>query len=368
MAAEGGTDQVVVGFAATSGTGKTTLLEKLIPILTARGLKVGLIKHCSRQFDIDHPGKDTWRLKRAGAERVVINSASSLGLITDLPAAPSFEELVRRHFAGCDVVLVEGHKTAGIPKVVVERQGAPKGLIDPAGLTGVVAEVSDLPEPRFPGAHRFGLDDLEPLADFLLTEVPARSGQVAGVVLAGGRSTRLGTDKCELAFEGETLLERALRLLASVCRELWVIGRRPPEPLASWGVGWHLDLLPRRSGPLGGLHTALSVIRAPRCLVIGCDMPRLSEAALRRLLAVAQKTDSPAVVSRGPDGRPEPLAAVYSKALLPRAEEMLAAGELRLSGLFEGQARFVDFAEPEAFFNVNTPQDLARLTGAAAGG
>jgi len=350
--------QVVVGFLATSGTGKTTLLERLIPELTSRGLAVGLVKHCSREFDIDHPGKDTYRLKRAGACRVAISNARLLGLVSDLSAPLSPEELARTHFADCDVVLVEGHRGAGIPKIIVERQGAPKGLIDAANLSGVVAEVNDLAEPRIMGVRHFGLEDIPALADFICREVPARSNYVAGVVLAGGKSSRLGTDKAEVIFEGSTLLERAARLLSGVCRELWVIGRRVPEPLASLGLRWHLDLFPQ-AGPLGGLYTALSVVEAPRCLVTGCDMPRLGEAALRALLAAPL---APAVVARGPGGRPEPLAAVYSKALLPRIDDLLRAGQLRLSNLFDDETRFVDFAD-DLFFNVNTPEDWAKLTG-----
>jgi molybdopterin-guanine dinucleotide biosynthesis protein MobB len=351
-------DQVILGFLGTSGSGKTTLLERLIPELRRRGLAVGLIKHCSRDFEIDHPGKDTYRLKRAGARRVIINNAQLLGLVSEVEGELPFEELARRYFADCDVVLVEGHRTADIPKIVVERQEAPRGLIAPEALEGVVAEVSDLPEARFPEARRFGLDELEPLVEFLLHETPARSGQVAGVVLAGGRSSRLGTDKAQAVFEGATLLERATGLLARVCRELWVIGRKPPGALAALGVRWHLDLVPE-VGPLGGLYTALKVADAPRCLVAGCDMPFLSEAVLRQLLAAAEK--SSAVVARGPDGQAEPLTAVYSKELLPRLEELLKAGDYKLSHLFDETTHYVEFPERRCFFNVNTPRDWAEL-------
>jgi molybdopterin-guanine dinucleotide biosynthesis protein MobB len=359
VAAKG--DQVVVGLLATSGTGKTTLLERLIPQLTGRGLKVGLVKHCSREFDIDHPGKDTYRLKAAGAARVVINNDHRLGLVADLSANPPFEVLLRRHFEGCDVVLVEGHRTADIPKIIVERAAAPRGLIDPKGLTQVIACVSDLPENRFLAARRFGLDDTQPLADFITHDVPARSGEVAGVILAGGKSTRLGTDKAEAVFEGATLLERTANLLAKVCRELWLIGRKPPEGLAALGVNWHLDLQPKMgelAGPLAGIYTALKVAQAPRCLVVGCDMPRLSEAVLRRLLAAPK--EATLVIGRGPGGRIEPLSAIYSKALLPQVEELLASGQYRVAQLVGAGTHYIEMAA-EPFFNVNTPQDWARL-------
>lgn len=356
-----GAKQIVAAFLATSGTGKTSLLERLIPLLRGRGHNVGLIKHCSRSFEIDHPGKDTWRLKRAGAARVAINSDSCLGVVSDLAGAPPLEELVRRCFADCDVVLVEGHRNAAVPKVVLERSGAPKGLLDPRGLENVVAVVSDLDAPeRFPHARRFGFEDIEALAAFLLEEVPARSGCVAGVVLAGGKSRRLGTDKAQAVFQGATLLEHALQRVARVCRELWLIGRPCPERLASWGVRWHLDLA-AEAGPLGGLYTALRVAQAPRCLVVACDMPRLGEPVLRQLLAAPAA--APAVVARGPGGRSEPLAAIYSRTLASKAEAMLAAGDFKLSHLFDETTCYVDFAEADWFFNVNTPQEWAQLKG-----
>ena len=125
-------------------------------------------------------------------------------------------------------------------------------------------------------------------------------------------------------------------------------------------MGWHLDLVPERIGPLGGLFTALKVAGAPRCLVIGCDMPRLSEAVLRRLLAAPE---APVVVGRGPDGRPEPLSAIYARALLPRIEEMISSGSYKLSNLFDSTTHYVDFSEQDLFFNINTPQDWAQIRG-----
>jgi molybdopterin-guanine dinucleotide biosynthesis protein B len=354
-------DQVIAGFVGTSGSGKTTLIERLIPELASRGLTVGLIKHTSRHFEVDYPGKDTYRFKQAGAAKVLISSAERLALISDLAERPSLAELARRHFSGCDVVLVEGHKGAGVPKIVVEREGAPRGLIDPKGLSSVCAVVSDLARDRFPGARRYAFGDISGLADFIARGMPRLSGSVAGVVLAGGLSTRLGEDKTELSIGAETLLERSAGLLASVCREVWIIGRKAPESLEGLGVRWHLDMVPR-SGPMGGLYTALKVADASRCLAIACDMPRLTEDVLRRL--INSPADGPVVAAKGPGGRLEPLCAIYSKDLLPKAKELLGSGRFKLSGLMGPETRLVDFSDPEhLFFNINTPEELAKLTG-----
>ena len=98
-------------------SGKTCLIEALVRELSARGLRVGTIKHDAHQFEIDHEGKDTWRHRQAGSVATVICSASQLALMCNVIEAPSIPELVARYFDGCDVVLVEGYKTDASPAI-----------------------------------------------------------------------------------------------------------------------------------------------------------------------------------------------------------------------------------------------------------
>ena len=88
----------VLGFAAFSGTGKTTLLEKLIPQLTERGIRIGMVKHAHHEFDIDKPGKDSYRLRKAGAQQVLIASSKRQALMTEqaTPQEPRLDELITR--------------------------------------------------------------------------------------------------------------------------------------------------------------------------------------------------------------------------------------------------------------------------------
>ena len=123
----------VVGFAGFSGSGKTTLVESLIAALKLRGLRVSVVKHAHHEFDIDHPGKDTWRHREAGAFEVVVASSQRLALIREFerPAQLSVHHLIAELYEGVDWVLVEGFKDSNLLKIEVWRAGAGKPALYP---------------------------------------------------------------------------------------------------------------------------------------------------------------------------------------------------------------------------------------------
>ena len=131
------------GFAGWSGSGKTTLIEKLIPLLVQRGLRVSLIKHAHHTFDVDHPGKDSYRHRDAGAAEVLVTSSRRWVLMHELRGArePSFEEQIR-HVSPCDLLIVEGFKFAAIPKLEVWRAKTGEGMLHPND-PHIVAVASD---------------------------------------------------------------------------------------------------------------------------------------------------------------------------------------------------------------------------------
>jgi molybdopterin-guanine dinucleotide biosynthesis protein B len=135
----------VFGFAGWSGSGKTTLIERLIPRFIARGLSVSLIKHAHREFDLDHPGKDSFRHREAGCQEVLITSAVRWALQHELRGGPELTlvEALQR-LSPCDLALVEGFKGAPIPKLEVYRASVGKPLLhvhDPR----IVAVATDEP-------------------------------------------------------------------------------------------------------------------------------------------------------------------------------------------------------------------------------
>jgi molybdopterin-guanine dinucleotide biosynthesis protein B len=154
------------GFAGWSGSGKTTLIEKLIPLLAQRGLRVSLIKHAHHTFDVDVPGKDSYRHRQAGAAEVLVTSSRRWVLMHELRGAPepSFEEQVKR-LSPCDLLIVEGFKFAPIPKLEVWRKEPGEALLHPND-PHIVAVASDVKvETKLP---LLDLNDVPGIAEFIV--------------------------------------------------------------------------------------------------------------------------------------------------------------------------------------------------------
>lgn len=113
--------QRAVSFVAKSGTGKTTLLEQVISELKTRKYRVGVIKHDAHRFDIDHPGKDSYRMAAAGADTVLISSPEKLAMVKVHASSPPIGQLIETYFADMDIVLTEGFKQGDLPKIEVHR-------------------------------------------------------------------------------------------------------------------------------------------------------------------------------------------------------------------------------------------------------
>ena len=156
----------VIGVAGYSGSGKTTLLEKVIPVLVGEGLRVSLVKHAHHAFDVDHPGKDSYRHRHAGCAEVLVSSGERWALMHELRGAPepSLQEQLRK-FAPCDLVIVEGYKSEPIPKVEVHRRDSGAPLLFPTD-PNVVAVATD--EPLDTALPQFGLDDAAGVARFII--------------------------------------------------------------------------------------------------------------------------------------------------------------------------------------------------------
>ena len=157
------------GFAGWSGSGKTTLIEQLIPRFTRRGLKVSLIKHAHHTFDVDQPGKDSYRHRQAGAQEILVTSSRRWVLMHELRGThePSFDEQVKR-VSPCDLLLVEGFKHAPIPKLEVWRRETGEPLLHPND-PHIVAVASDASiETELP---LLDLNDVDGIAAFILNKL-----------------------------------------------------------------------------------------------------------------------------------------------------------------------------------------------------
>lgn len=161
----------VLGFAAYSGTGKTTLLVHLVPILKQRGLRLGLIKHAHHSFDVDQPGKDSYEIRHAGADRVLIGSARRWALMVETPRAgePSLSQLLANMpCADLDLVLVEGFKHERFPKIELHRSATQQPWLYPED-DSIIAVATDNPyEMPYPTITVLDINDSASISQFIL--------------------------------------------------------------------------------------------------------------------------------------------------------------------------------------------------------
>jgi molybdenum cofactor guanylyltransferase len=187
---------------------------------------------------------------------------------------------------------------------------------------------------------------------------------MTGILVAGGKSRRMGRDKRFLELGGQTLLQRVLSVLQSLFGEVLVVLAEPLTQLEGQGYRVVTDLIPN-CATLGGLHAGLSSASHRRVLAVGCDMPFLNPAVIRRLAEFGAQAD--VVMPKLVTGL-QPMHAVYSKACLPHLEQMARTKQFKVQGLTEVPGLTVklvpekDFLDVDpqllSFFNINTPADL----------
>lgn len=153
----------VLTFVGKSGTGKTTFLERLIPELRSRGLRLAVVKHDAHQFEMDRPGKDTWRFSQAGADVVAISNARKVAIIEQPPQELTLNEVISR-LPEVDLILTEGYKSERNYKIELHRKELNRPLLTPEDeLIGLITD-----EPMPVSVPQLALDDVKGCADLIL--------------------------------------------------------------------------------------------------------------------------------------------------------------------------------------------------------
>ncbi len=158
--------QPIIRFVGRSGSGKTTLVSKLIDHWTSAGLRVGALKHASKSFQMDRPGKDTHRFRESGAAAIAVASPTEFAVISSTRQPATVDELVAHLPADLDVVVVEGYKGDGGPAVEVHR-GEHTLLAIERGLSGLIAVATDRPGTHELDMPQLDINDVATLAEFL---------------------------------------------------------------------------------------------------------------------------------------------------------------------------------------------------------
>lgn len=373
-----------ISFVGRHNSGKTTLLVKVISELVSRGLNIGSIKHHGHpDFDIDYPGKDSYRHREAGSCDVVVVSPARMARITEIDVEPSCDEVVSS-MPNHDLVIVEGYRQSGLPVVEVLRQEndrdipAAKQFCEEGHVRGVVpvAVVTNMDSvascAKKRGIAAFGINDVQGVADFLQCNYARPKLTVA--IQAGGESRRMGRSKATVAFLGRPLIERIVERVAPVADEI-VITTNEAENLAfldELNPDCELRLVPdvyEERGALRGLYSALSAASNPCVAVVACDMVFASASLIAHEAVALQMRRADAVVPCNKFGF-EPFHALYRvDACLPAIADAIEQGKVRARDFYEqvNLSRFeredMEKAVPGGgcFANVNTPEELARM-------
>jgi molybdopterin-guanine dinucleotide biosynthesis protein MobB len=167
----------IIGFAAWSGTGKTTLLKELLPVLGRRGLRVGVVKHAHHSFELDHPGKDSYELRKSGAAQMLIASRARWALMVEQPRErePRLDEvLLELDQAALDLILVEGFKDERFPKIELHRPSLRRPLLFPDDQA-IIAVAVDAPLDDACDLPLLDLNEPDAIAAFVVDYVAGES-------------------------------------------------------------------------------------------------------------------------------------------------------------------------------------------------
>ena len=395
-------------------SGKTTLVVKLISELASRGFDVGSIKHHSHgDFDIDYPGKDSYRHREAGATDTVIASPNKMARVTTMNHEVECAEIVAA-MPGHDIVIVEGYRKSGLPTIEIMRaanaadaavasaflESAKKGeslgtdhvqavrrkanpehaadLVSKMPTSNTVAVVTDIPEAReaaaIYGIPQFEVDDVQGITDYL--EEHFTRPRVTVVIQAGGESKRMGQSKALVEFNGRPLICRIVERLRAAADEMVITTNEADKLQFLYGMfpDVELRLVPDaydQRGALPGLYTALNAARCPFVAIVACDMVFASPKLVVAEAIEMAETGADIVVPVNKHGY-EPFHATYRKeTCLAAVTRSMEAGNSRVQSIFDDDAITIcEFAqervlrvEPRGgcFINTNTPEELAHI-------
>ena len=352
-----------ISFCGYSNSGKTTLLEKIINRLS-KTYKVAYIKHDAHKFDMDKPGKDTYIAWQAGAGEVNISDQHHSAYLTR-----NTDDLARQKktFLNSDIVLIEGYKSLSIPKVLIldkdhlilkkYRDGEVDSVI---GFIGFGPRPKDIPHD---GAY-FDINDIDNITQFVMDYLKQKSNSIPlkGLILTGGKSTRMKTDKALINYHGKSQIEHCYDLLKTQCNEVFVSSQ---ENQWSPEATKHIPLLFDEFinlGPMGGILTAMKKYPQTAWLVLAVDLPYVNKETLADLIENRDPFKmSTCYKSHSFKGGVEPLCAIYEPKIYSHLFDYLGLGySCPRKALMNAEIQQVELKNNSALDNVNHPDERQR--------
>lgn len=296
----------IVGY---SNSGKTTLLQAVLKHLVAQHYQVGVVKHDAHQLELDHPKKDSYQLWHAGASALLVHNQQEQFLRSHSPINQP-----KDHFKHCDFVLIEGHKQAVFPKLVVldEQETIWRDLND-ASKQQTLALVGTQPPSFSTNLPWFNRNDVSSISEFILNYFIQQCKNISlkGLVLCGGKSSRMGRDKNYIDYHGQVQYQWAHQLLSNLNLETYLSCR---EDQSFDLPSIHDQFL--NVGPLGGILTALFQHPNTAFLTIAIDQPYLKLPTLQKLIQKRQPLRPATCFIDSKTQEPEPLCCIYEPSFL----------------------------------------------------
>ena len=352
-----------LAFCGFSGAGKTTLIESLIGKLSSE-YKIGYFKHDAHRFQMDREGKDTHRMSSAGAHHVAITSAEQTASIVN-GELNDFD--LKKLFINDDFLLIEGFKYGLHNKILIlGEDSTSERLVEDfrankiENVVAVVGIHSEAPD-CFADRPYFHRDEINSIASFILNffeklqQIPTY-----GLILAGGKSTRMGSDKGALKYHQKFQTEHLHEILTSLCDQTYISCREEQREEL------HLSHLPQLHdqflgiGPMGGILSAFNKHPNARWLVVAVDLPFLQEESLKRLLKEHNPFKLATCFLNPEKGWPEPLCTLYNPKARQRFLEFLAMEmSCPRKVLFNSEINALTLSGLD-LENANTPEDFAK--------
>ena len=353
-----------VAFCGYSNSGKTTLINKLIHNLKA-DYDIGYVKHDAHKFEMDKEGKDTFRAWESGASQIFISDSTHTASISK--GTPDLVEM-KSTLLKKDIVLIEGYKGSPAAKIVVLDKdeeimsAVSEGVID--NIISFVGPSDKRPKSLPAEIPFFQRDDTEGISTFLKDYLlkKAMAVPVFGLVLAGGHSTRMKTDKALLNYSGSSQAETCYRLLDSFCHDTFISSR-----MNQWQDG-ALSHLPQLldsfsdQGPLGGILTAMQKYPQAAWLVVACDLPFLEESTLSHLIKNRNPFKMVTCFQSETDDLPEPLCSIYEPKSYMRLLQFLGLGyRCPRKVLIHSPIKLLKQTKANSLDNINTKEEYNKV-------
>ena len=298
-------EPVLFAVSGVKNSGKTTLIARVVRILTDRGLKVATIKHDGHEFEADVEGTDTYQHLQAGAYGTAVFSDTKF-MVVKKQSSPEVSQL-KEYFKEADLIILEGFKYDIYPKVeVVREENSKKSICEREGLRAIV---SDFKPENCGDLPILDLNDPKQTADLIYDFWYAKT-QLSMVVLAGGLSSRMGQDKSDLLYKKKTFLEIQIEKGKQLGIEDILVSGYRGEKCQERIVKDRYE----KRGPLGGLEATLRECKNKKCLVLSVDCPLVPVEEIRKMIRKSRDSRFKATIIRHGE-KEEPLMGVYDVSL-----------------------------------------------------